>query len=78
MTHWTVVTSVSKSCSIWGSATLRAVKSLAMTKTARPIAPRPRTVERESGSTVARAAFASMTRHYGAAFGQGNYRQPPA
>ena len=46
--------------------------------TATPIATRPRTVERESGSTVARAAFASMTRHYVAAFAWGSYRQTTA
>src|SRR3954471_22247300 len=77
MTHWTVLSSASRSRSIAGSATLSAVKSLAITSTATPIATRPRTVERERGSTAVRAS-ASMTRHYGATSGEDNYRQTTA
>ena len=53
-THWTVVTSVSKSFSIWGSATLSAVRSLAITKTEIPIAPSASQVPRVTGESYAR------------------------
>src|SRR3954447_12168290 len=51
MTHCTVVTSARKSFSIAGRATLSAVKSLAMTRTARPMAIRPAMVELLSESS---------------------------
>src|SRR5436190_19055036 len=51
MTHCTVVTSAPKSFSIAGRATLSAVKSLAMTRTASPIAIRPAIVELLSESS---------------------------
>ena len=50
---YAVVTSVSKSRSIWGMATLIAEKSLASTKTATPIAPNASQVPRSIGFTRA-------------------------
>src|SRR5438477_9542736 len=51
MTHCTVVTSALNSFSMAGRATLSAVKSFAMTRTARPIAIRPAMAERLSESS---------------------------
>ena len=61
MTHWTVLTSASKSFSIDGSATLRAVKSLAITKIASANATSAMTVARSSFSLLA-AEVASIRR----------------
>src|SRR5580700_1218670 len=55
MTHCTVVTSVWRSCSIDGSATESAVKSLATTRTATPMAIMPRIVD-----LLRRASIADM------------------
>ena len=60
MTHCTVPTSTLKSCSIAGSATFSAVKSLAITITPRPIAIRATTVPgsiRSASVDVAGAAI---------------------
>jgi hypothetical protein len=54
ITHWTLETSMSKSSSMLGSATLIAVKSLAMTSTAMAIAPRATSVRRSSPAIRAR------------------------
>ena len=52
MTHWTVLTSASKSFSIAGNATLRAVKSLAITKIAQAMATSAMTVPRSIRSVA--------------------------
>ena len=58
MTHWTVLTSVSRSFSIVGSATLSAVKSLATRKTPAPIAASasmvPRSIRDSPPSSIGR------------------------
>jgi hypothetical protein len=64
ITHWIVLTLVSKSLSIVGRATLIAEKSLAMTITATPIARRASQVERGiadgEGSLAMGAAYAKL------------------
>ncbi len=52
MTHCTVLTPAWNSCSIAGNATLNAVKSLAMTSTATPIATSPMIAPRLSRSSI--------------------------
>ena len=54
ITHWTVVTSESKSFSIAGRATLSAVRSLAITNTDIAIAPSASQVPRVTGRSYAR------------------------
>jgi hypothetical protein len=64
ITHWIVLMFVSKSCSIVGKATLTAVKSLAITTTAIPIAKRASQLVRWPDSVGAgleiRAAYAKV------------------
>src|SRR3954468_4066587 len=64
MTHWTVDRSLSRSRSMAGSATLSAVKSLAMMTTASAMATSARTVERSRRAGAAAAAAVGVWRAY--------------
>ena len=80
MTHWTVPTSTLKSCSIAGSATFSAVKSLAITITPRPIATSaitvPGAIRSASAWTLAGAAARAGDRRVAVVRSPERHRRP--